>query len=143
MERCPVCNTLLNSNSKFCNECGYDLIQNQDPAMYQSAGQRSYKLRSPILESEIFYDDTTSKKHGMLVIISYSFWLFSVAFLIYGITIIYKNYTIDLFKCIMDASMLFALSFLCFMLPGIVNILVDIEENLRTLARESKKDRID
>ncbi|MEW5822362.1 MAG: zinc ribbon domain-containing protein [Cyanobacteriota bacterium] len=143
MERCPSCNAPVSSNSKFCNECGYGLIQSSTSNVPSDTTKRSYKLRSPILESAILYDDTTEKKHGMLVILSYSFWFFAVIFIIYGIMLIYKNYTIDIFKSVVDASMLFALSFVCFILPGIINILVDIEENLKVLVKESRKDKID
>ena len=142
MQRCPSCNATIEANSKFCNECGYNLLQDNNASVAELQAKRSYKLRSPILESAILYEDTSEKKHGFLAFISYSFWVFSLAFLIYGVATIYKNYTVDLLKSIMDASVMFAISVLCFMLPGLINILIEIEENLSFLAKEAKRDKI-
>lgn len=143
MERCPSCNAQVNSNSKFCNECGFNLIQKPEYPTPAGIAKQSYRLRSPILESDILYDDSPGKSYGLLTLLSYAFWLFALAFIIYGITIIYKNYTVDFFKSIMDASVLFALSFFFLILPGVINILVNIEEHLAFLAKEAKKDKMD
>lgn len=142
MEICPSCNAPVDPNNKFCNNCGSNLLQDKNVNKSGFSSNKSYKLRSPILDSAVLYDDTTEKKHGMLVIISYSFWLFAIVLIILGITIIYKNYTIDVFLAIKEATFLFVLSFGCFVLPGIVNLLVDIEESLSCLLKEARKDKL-
>ncbi|MGD9580961.1 MAG: zinc ribbon domain-containing protein [Vampirovibrionia bacterium] len=143
MEICPSCNAPVDSNSKFCNECGYNLLQDRNVNNVGLSSNKSYKLRSPILESAVLYDGTNEKKYGMLVIISYSFWLFAIVLIILGIITIYKNYTIDLFLSIKEATFLFVLSFGCFVIPGIVNLLVDIEESISGLIKDAKKGRFD
>lgn len=143
METCPSCNLPVDQASKYCNECGYKLVHTDEPIEMNSGTGRSYRLRSPILESAALYDDRTEKKHGMLLVLSYIFWLFAVAFIIFGAIGIYKNYTIDILGAVKEASMLFVLALVCFVIPGILNILIDIEDNLSNIVREAKKDRVD
>lgn len=143
MERCPSCNAPVNTNSNFCIECGCNLKESLESVSPENSIKRSYRLRSPILESAILYDDVTEKKHGTLIMAANCFWIFAVIFLISGGKILYDNYATTLFKGIMDASLSFALSLLCFIVPGLVRLFVDIEENLSALVKETKKDKID
>lgn len=143
MERCPSCNSPVNVDSNFCNECGYNLIEAAGATMNASYSKKKYKLRSPMLESELLYDRATEKKYGITVIVSYGFWLCSLIFLVFGVKIVYDSYTVDLFTGLISAFLYFALAFLCFILPGAIHILVDIEDHLALLAREAKKDKID
>jgi hypothetical protein len=144
MLTCPSCKAPVNENSKFCNECGYNLLAiPQKASEIQVEPKRSYKLRSPILDSDILYEGETEKQHGFLTIISYTFWVFALVFTGYGIKGIYDNYTIDLYQGVVNASFLFLLALSCALLPGIVGLLLNIEEQLSFLAKEAKKDKMD
>ena len=144
MERCPSCNALVNTEQKFCNECGCNLLEAKTNANTELKQARSYKLRSPILESSILYDDEQpSKKYEYLLGLSYGFWLLSLAFFVCGAIFVYRNYAVDLFETIKQALFLFGLALFSFILPGIIAIIVNVEENLSLLAREAKKDKND
>lgn len=143
METCPSCNALVNSGSKFCTECGVKFNDYTGEVNSQNIPKKSYKLRSPILESDILTDDTKDNKYGLLNFTAYCFWAFALVYFIYGAKTIYDSYTVNLFKGVLDSSLLFGLSALSFMVPDILKLFINIEDHLLHLAKDSKKDKND
>ena len=141
MLRCSSCNALLKEYSKFCNECGMKVNNADYDLEDRPIAKKTYRLRSPILESSIYYDDEHANSHSFWVVASYIFWLFALAFIVYGIKTIYDSYTVELYQGIVIATIFFVGALICFVLPGIVKILVHIEEDLSFLAKEAKKDK--
>lgn len=141
MEKCPSCNSPVNIDSKFCNECGYKMIEAAGNDTDISYSKRTYKLRSPMLESELLYGGSKEKKYGFTTILSYGFWLSTFIFVIFGIKTIYDSYTVDLFAGIVTSFLYFTLALFCSILPAVFNLLVDIDEHLVILAKEAKKEK--
>lgn len=142
MDRCPSCQAPINTNGKFCVECGYNLLAASNTAM-QATTLRKSKFRSPLLESSIFDESSTVKKHSILMAASYCFWIFTAIFVIIGAKVILDNYSKDLIKAILDGSFLIVLGLFCFIIPGTLNIIISIEDNLANLLKHTKPDKLD
>ena len=105
--------------------------------------KKTYKLRSPMLDSAIYGDENGSSGggYGFLTFTSYVFWAFTLIFFIAGCKALLDNYTVDLVAGLYHGSIAFALALLCLLFPSIVKLFVTIEQYLAQIARELKPNK--
>jgi hypothetical protein len=143
MERCPSCNAPVNVNGKFCTECGFRFQTPENAANPGTISHKPYKLRSPIFESSILVEGQSTKTYTLLVVTAYSFWLFALILTIMGLKNLISQYTIDFYKSLTENAIILTVALICFMIPGLVNVLISIDENLEKLVKQAKRDKAD
>jgi len=141
MENCPFCSASISHTSKFCPSCGYKLAEEEIKQSEKSYQQRTYKLRSPMLESSGFQETSENKKFVFLLGVSKVFWFFAIVFFVFTV----KNFVVstdqDFFNKLFEACKLLLTGFLCLIIPSIISLLLNIEDHLSNLSKTHDKDK--
>lgn len=140
MEKCPSCSAYISHTSKFCSSCGHKLSEEEINNLVKNSQQKTYKFRSPMLESSVYDEKTEKKKFVLLQIISNVFWFFSLIFFAFAARDFFSTNNQDFFSTALEACKLLLIAFLCLIMPSLIAILVSIEEYLSIISTKNKND---